>query len=311
MRLWPSVSGNSINGVDEAAPRRPSPVYWHPPDATPHGPLQRWFVARSSGGSAEVAEARRERQRVLDAPLAPLAPERVERSAAAWAAEIKRAAREQGADDVGVTEMRPEWVFEGSEPPTQRWLILLALGQDYDAMAGAPSDRALLEVTRQYARGIRAAKGLASWLRQQGHDAVGYGGPLAGSFVLIPAAIAAGLGELGKHGSMIHRSLGSNFRLACVLTDVPLVADAPDAFGADDFCARCRVCADACPPDAIAPEKQLVRGERRWYVDFDKCLPYFNENQGCGICLPVCPFSRPGVGPRLIDKLARRRARST
>jgi epoxyqueuosine reductase QueG len=45
---------------------------------------------------------------------------------------------------------------------------------------------------------------------------------VAGSFVLIPAAIEAELGEVGKHGSMIHPRFGSNFRLACVLTNAPL-----------------------------------------------------------------------------------------
>jgi epoxyqueuosine reductase QueG len=132
---------------------------------------------------------------------------------------------------------------------------------------------------------------------------------MAGSFVLIPAAIEAGLGELGKHGSMIHRKLGSNFRLAAVLTNAPLVADARADFGADDFCLNCRICSDGCPPDAIAPEKVVVRGEKRWYVDFDKCLPYFNEAASCAICLAVCPFSRPGVGANLVGKLAARRAR--
>jgi epoxyqueuosine reductase len=43
---------------------------------------------------------------------------------------------------------------------------------------------------------------------------------MAGFFVLIPAAIEAGLGELGKHGSMIHRQFGANFGLARVLTDL-------------------------------------------------------------------------------------------
>lgn len=175
-------------------------------------------------------------------------------------------------------------------------------------MAGAPSVDALVEVTRQYARGMRVAKQVAGLLRSAGHDALPYAGPMAGSFLLIPPAIAAGLGELGKHGSMIHRRLGANFRLACVLTDVPLLPSRRDDFGGDAFCANCRVCTDACPPDAIVPAKQLVRGEVRWYVDFDKCLPYFNENEGCAICLAVCPFSRPQIGERLVQKLAVRSA---
>jgi epoxyqueuosine reductase len=304
MGHWPATSGNAINGVGETAPRRPSPIYWHDPDSTPHGPLQRWFYQRSNSGSPELVAARAERQRVIDAPLAPLAA--VAEQRADWTDDVKRIAREAGADDVGITAMRADYVFEGRAVPTQRWIIVLAVAQDYDVMRTAPSIPALVEVTRQYARGTRVAKAIASWLRERGHDAFPYGGPMAGSFILIPAALAAGLGELGKHGSMIHPQFGSNFRLACVLTDVPLVADQPRAFGADGFCASCRICIEACPPAAILDEKVLVRGELRWYVDFDKCLPYFNENLGCALCLAVCPFSRPEVGENLVTKLRRR-----
>jgi len=309
LQHWPTISGNAINGVGEAAVRRPTPIYWHPPDSTPHGPLQRWFYARTASNDPDIVAARADRQAAIDEPLAPLAETVIEKPPAAWSAEVKGRARELGADDVGIAVMRADYVFEGHAVPTQRWMIVLAVGQDYAAMRTAPSSRALVEVTRQYARGTRCAKRLANWLRGQGHDAFPYGGPMAGSFILIPPAIAAGMGELGKHGSLIHRSLGSNFRLACVLTDVPLVEDAPDRFGADDFCTNCRVCMDACPPDAIAPVKQLVRGVLRWSVDFDKCLPYFNEHMGCAICLAACPFSRPGVAPKFIAKLAERAAR--
>jgi epoxyqueuosine reductase QueG len=178
--------------------------------------------------------------------------------------------------------------------------------QDYEEMRTAPEERAGAEVIRQYARGTRAARGLANWLRGQGHDAYPHTGPMAAPLLLIPPAIECGLGELGKHGSIIHRELGASFRLSAVLTDVPLVADQRDDFGVDDFCQRCKVCEDACPPAAILPDKQLVRGEHRWYVDFDKCLPYFNEHMGCAICLAVCPWSRPGVANTLLRQLAQR-----
>jgi epoxyqueuosine reductase len=307
MVLWPGVSGNDINGRGEAAARRPSPIYWHRPEATAHGALQKWFYTRSSG--AAVAEARALRQQIIDQPLAPLATAAVERSAGEWSAAVKDVCTAAGAEDAGIAALRPEWVFEGYETPRERWLVVIAVAHDYDKIRAAPEEAAAAEVIRQYARGNRIAKALASWLRVQGHDAVPHGGPMAGPITLIPPAIACGMGELGKHGSLIHRRLGANFRLASVLTDVPLVADAPDVFGADDFCLHCRVCEDACPPEAIEPGKQLVRGEKRWYVDFDKCLPYFNETQGCAICIAVCPWSRPGVAETLVAKRARRRAR--
>lgn len=112
---------------------------------------------------------------------------------------------------------------------------------------------------------------------------------------------------MGKHGSLINRQFGASFRLANVLTNMPLVADAPDVFGVDDFCASCQLCTNVCPVDAIHPEKQTVRGETKWYVDFDKCILFFVEHNGCAMCLPVCPWSRPGVAPRLADKLSKRK----
>ncbi len=307
MGHWPAMSGNAINGVGETVHRRPSPVYWHPPDSIPHGPLQTWFYQRTGTADAALMAARADRQRAIDQPLVPVAEAAEERSAATWTAEVKRMAAECGADDVGIAAMKADYVFEGHEVPTQRWMIVIAVAQSYDALKTAPSPQALVEITRQYARGTRTAKSLANGLRRQGHDAFPYGGPMAGSFLLIPAAIEAGLGELGKHGSMIHPRFGANFRLACVLTDLPLAADTRRDFGADDFCTNCRICTDACPPDAIKHEKTLVRGEERWYVDFDKCLPYFNEAMSCALCLAVCPFSRPEIGPGLVEKLARRR----
>lgn len=305
MALWPNVSGNAINGVGEVRRRRPSAVYWHAPDSTPHGPLQKWFISRTT---PLVRVAREERQRAIEAPVAPLAETREEKSAEEWSRLMKEAAREAGADAVGIARVEPEWVFEGHEV-TEKWVIVLAFRHEWDALRTAPDETAAAEVIKQYARGLRVAKSVAGVLRGKGHEAKPHGGPMAFPMLLIPAAIKAGLGELGKHGSLIHRDLGSNFRLACVLTDVPLVPDAPDDFGADDFCIRCRACADACPPAAILPEKRLVRGEVRWYVDFDQCLPFFNEHQGCAICLAACPWNHPGVPETMVRKLAARRGK--
>ncbi len=303
MALWPSVSGNAINGVGESNVRQPSPVYWHMPDATPHGKLQLWFINRTT---PFVQVAREERMRATEEPVAPVSGDVVERSAAEWTRLVKETARNAGADDVGITRVQPQWVYDGYEVK-QRWAIMLCVKHDWDALSTAPAETAAAEVIRQYGRGIRVAKAVASYLRMGGHDAAPHGGPLAMPMLLLPAAIAAGLGELGKHGSLINRRLGSNLRLACVLTDVPLEADQPDDFGADDFCTRCQSCTVGCPPQAIGPDKQVVRGEEKWYVDFDKCLPYFNETQGCAACLAACPWNIPGVADNLVVKLATRR----
>ncbi len=306
MHLWPGVSGNTINGLGETTTRRPTPVYWHEePETIPHGPMQRWFYQHNNNDAS--AAMRAERQAILDAPLAGIAAHLLHQSSDESARAVKKAGAENHADMTGIARMRPEWIFEG-EKARGEFIIMLGVGMSYDEMATAPELRAGIEVLRQYTRAAKAAKGLANWIREQGHWAEPLTGPMKGKVTMIPPALECGFGELGKHGSIINRRFGSNFRLSAVLTDLPLVPDAPDAFGADGFCTNCRVCSDACPPDAIYESKQTVRGEMKWYVDFDKCLPYFNETYGCGICISVCPWSRPGVADNLLVKLARRRA---
>lgn len=306
LALQPEVSGNAINGLGESAARRPTPIMWHPPEMLAHGALQQWFRAR---GTAAGAREERERYMAYMAqPLPEVAAEKPGWTAAEWSARIKRAALEREADLVGITRVRPEWIFEGYELP-YAWVIVLGVAMDPDCLATAPSERSQTEVQSQYGRGARAAHKLAAWLREHGCEARPHGGSQAGAMLLIPAAIAAGLGELGKHGSMINRRFGSSFRLACVFTDQPLAADAPDVFGADDFCTRCQVCSRECPVDAIPPQKRLVRGDEKWYVDFDACFLYFIENNGCGICIGQCPWSRRGVASGLAEKLSRRRDR--
>ena len=195
---------------------------------------------------------------------------------------------------------------------TAPWVVVLAVAMDQPRLAQVwPDHGSVIEVMAQYNRGVRAAKALADFIRGHGFEGDGHGGPIAGPFTLIPAALACGMGELGKHGSIINRAHGSSFRLAAVTTDLPLAPDAPDMFGADDFCASCQVCARACPPGAIAHEKQWVRGARKWYVDFDKCVGYFNETWGCGICIAVYPWSAPGRAPGLARRMTARRRRLT
>jgi len=66
-----------------------------------------------------------------------------------------------------------------------------------------------------------------------------------------------------------------------------------------------------CQVDALSNEKQLVRGVEKYYVNFDKCLPYFLDHNGCGICASKCPYSRPDVRPKLLSKHEKKRDKLT
>ena len=305
------VSGNPINGLGETTPRRPSPFFWHSPDQHPYGALQ--DVARQNSrkcpGSAPAFIAAYTHPEIV-----PVAEVRNKAPADRLAAEAIDFALAHEAGAVGIAPMDPLYVFEGytiDEP----WVIVLALAPDYERLKQVPSDETngvgVTEIGEQYARGTRSSFALANWIRSQGYNASAYPGPSANALLLIPPAIASGLGELGKHGSLISRQFGAGLRLAGVTTDMPLVATAPDRFGADEFCATCQVCTRACPPGAIADQKQMVRGVERWYVDFDKCIPYFAESASCGICIAECPWTRPQVRPKLLATMAQRLRRTT
>src|SRR6187455_3119678 len=85
MALWPPVSGNVLNGVGEPDVRRPTPVYWHAPDATPHGGLQTWFLSRIT---PLVQAARVARQSALDLVVPPVSEQRIQQSAEQWTADV-------------------------------------------------------------------------------------------------------------------------------------------------------------------------------------------------------------------------------
>jgi epoxyqueuosine reductase QueG len=300
------VSGNPINGLGETAQRRPSPFFWHPPTQHPYGDLQvaaRSRMSQCPGYETAFSKARSHPE------LVPVAGSRTEASAEEFTSAISEFALSHEADAVGITEMDPLYVFEGYaiEEPT---VILLALAHNYDRLKQVPSDETngvgLADVGDQYARGTRSSFALANWIRSQGYNARAFPGPMADALLLIPAAVASGLGELGKHGSLISPQFGSGVRLAGVTTDMPLVTTQAEPFGADEFCKNCQVCTRACPPGAISEQKQMVRGVERWYVDFDKCIPAFTELAGCAICIAECPWTRPSARPKLLATMARR-----
>lgn len=308
--LFPAVSGNGLNGLGEMTPRAPTPLYWFDPATIPHGPLQQYFHAQAAKlESARRVTTRMEAERG-PATLDPVAAERVDASTADLSAAVKTFALAHEADLVGITRMRPEWVFEGHRVE-EPWIVVLGLGMDQRELAKGPPREGELasadEVSRQYNRAARAAKALANFIRGLGWEATARTGPMSGDLLLIPPAIAAGLGQLGKHGSVINEVWGASFRLAGVTTTLPLEPDRSRDIGVDEACAHCQLCTRLCPPDAIYPEKQWVRGDFKWYVDFDKCLPYFNDTLGCGICVAECPWSLPGVAPVLTAKMAKRR----
>jgi Pyruvate/2-oxoacid:ferredoxin oxidoreductase delta subunit len=223
----------------------------------------------------------------------PVNPERTEiADPAAITAEIKQMVRDMGADAVGIADCDERLVFTQAGAVAHKSVVVFAIGMSYDNMADIGS-RSQEEVHRVYHKlddiGVRLAHQIA---------ANGYAAsmqPNEGDIPLIAFAQLAGLGELGKHGSLISPELGSSFRLGAVTTEMPLIADGPRDLGIEEVCAKCNVCARFCPGDAIKPEKKIVNGIERWHVDTPACEPYFHKLYGCKICLMVCPLNSRGI----------------
>ena len=206
--------------------------------------------------------------------------------------ELKDLVLEMGADQVGVAAMDGNLAFTQAGEFPHTHVIVYAMAMSYDNMADI-GPRSQAEVHRVYHAlddiGVRLAHQIAA----RGYSARMQ--PNEGDVPLPAMAYLAGIGELGKHGSMISPELGSSFRLGAVTTDLPLKADGAQDYGIDEVCMKCGVCTRFCPGDAIKPDKKEVNGIFRWHVDTPACEPYFHKLYGCKICLMVCPLNSKGM----------------
>lgn len=76
------------------------------------------------------------------------------------------------------------------------------------------------------------------------------------------AAIAAGLGNWGRHNLVIHPRLGSRVIFSTVLTGLELPPDPPVT---EDLCIHCNICVESCPGHALDEERK---------TDEFKCMKY-------------------------------------
>lgn len=108
----------------------------------------------------------------------------------------------------------------------------------------------------------------------------------------------SGLGWIGKNGNLITKQNGSFFFIATLITDLELEYDPPFA---KDYCGSCTKCIDACPTDAILPDKTVNGSQCISYYTIElkeMLLPGELKNKfdnwafGCDICQDVCPWNR-------------------
>lgn len=116
----------------------------------------------------------------------------------------------------------------------------------------------------------------------------------------------SGLGWVGRNGNLITKQSGSFFFIATLIVDVELNYDDPFA---KDFCGSCNRCVEACPTDAILPDKTINGSQCISYFTIElkeEVIPdqmkgrFQNWMFGCDTCQDVCPwnrFSKPNNQP--------------
>lgn len=219
---------------------------------------------------------------------------------------IKKVAHTFGATLVGITKLNPDWCYQGflrgvgpgeyEMPRHWEYAIVVVTPHEWDQMYANPTYGTSYDA---YSRERVICGNLEVFLQELGYPARAHVPPTSYDLVMPPIAIDAGLGEQGRKGLLITPELGSNARLACVTTNVPMEADRPVDLGIKDFCAKCKICAERCPGGAIShkDEPAIVRGYRRWEIKHEQCFHIWasvatSHVRGCRICLAVCPYTR-------------------
>ena len=221
---------------------------------------------------------------------------------------IKGFARLLGADLVRIGPLNPAFVYSHLgktwHDPARKYGAPIALKASHAISIAVGIDPALIktgpvlsmasEIMRVYTRLAVISTTLAGYIRGLGYPARAH--IISNYQVLcVPIAIEAGMGQLGRHGLMITKELGSCLKLTTVTTDLPLVSDPLRDIGVDEFCRDCKICAETCPSGAIPRTgKRKVRGVEKWRINPEACFRVWNETgTDCGVCVAACPWTKP------------------
>jgi ferredoxin len=225
---------------------------------------------------------------------------------------VKKYTLHLGASAVGICRVNPNWVYShrgeifydqweewGREldpnelPP---FAVVMLTEMDWEHVSAAPHTPSVAESARNYGKGAYLSTALARWFAHMGYRGVAQN-TRRYDIVLPPLAADAGLGEVGRQGYLIAPRFGARVRIFATLTDMPLIPDKAISIGADEFCKRCKKCAESCPSRSILKgDKVTHNGALKWKLNEDTCFEYWSKvGTDCSICMAVCPFSRPNT----------------
>jgi len=224
---------------------------------------------------------------------------------------IKEVAKFLGADVAGIAHLDPLYVYShrargnaaaGEKPGDpinlpHRFAICLGFASDYYRYMSNNSRISDTEYQFGNNRAIVPTFMLAAYIREMGYPARAHHHGRS-EVNPIPLAVNAGLGELGRHGMLIHEKYGSRLHLTVVTTDLPLTVDEPVDIGVEDFCKYCMKCARTCPSHSIPfGGKEVHNGVERYRINVESCYKYRLAGRGqwsnCVVCVSSCCYNKP------------------
>ncbi len=226
-----------------------------------------------------------------------------------------------GADLVGIAKIDPLWVYSrkgeifnenwedwGKEIAPDKYAVVFAEEMDFAMVGAAPHTPTVIESMRNYAKGAFISTQVARFIANLGYSATAHHLRYYEA-LMVPLAVDAGLGEMGRLGYLLTKKFGPRIRLGAVTTNLTLAPDKPVDLGVEDFCKICKKCAVCCPSNSIPPgEKAVVNGTLRWKLNDETCFDYWGKiGTDCNVCMRVCPWSHARTFPhRIIVELISR-----
>lgn len=194
-------------------------------------------------------------------------------------------------------------------PAGMQYALVLIFPMELAGIRKAPVFTHFATTVQSYSLISYTTLALAEFIRGLGYNAI----PSANDFAAnIPLAIDAGLGELARNAKLAHPEYGTCCRIAKVITDLPLVPDAPIQFGVRDFCKVCRHCAEKCPVKAVSTDDDMAEhpfGDyandhvRQWQLNHEKCRrQWVKLGTNCGVCLSQCLLNQKNTPAHRFEK---------
>jgi ferredoxin len=303
------------------------------PDETPHPKVRRgdmgkvlFDFGRNTISSDPLARTNSNRCRdkgnvftdvLRRGPAGEINPRRTEvPDPVAMSRHIKRVGHYFGADIVGIGRAHPAllyaggtlrdtgFIVEGEQGPSDSpaelcrkypYVIVTPVAWDYELgrahrhhIGDAAYDTTLMQT-------VLVLTALEKYILELGYTA------LRGKVNPQGAALAGGVGELGRNGLVISEKFGARIHLSdAIMTDLPLAPDQPIDLGVEDFCKVCRKCAETCPTNSIRFDaKQQFNGVEKYKIKWETCYklrPLVTDHwQICLTCSTVCPYTKPNV----------------